>query len=85
MPVLLAGFERDDVARTDAFDRSAPTLHTAKAGGHDQRLAKRMRVPRRARAGLEGDMIAGDAGRIDGREQGIDTDRAGEIFRRSLD
>ena len=61
MPVLLARLERDHVARTDLLDRPAPTLHAAKAGGHDERLAKRMRVPGRARAGLEGDVIAGNS------------------------
>ena len=85
VPVLLAGFERDHVTRTDVFDPSAPTLHAAEAGGHDKRLTKRMRVPRRSRAGLEGDVIAGDARGIDGRKQGIDTDGACEILGRSPD
>jgi len=83
MPVLLAGFERHDVARTDLLDGSVPTLHAAKARGDDQRLTERMRMPGRARAGLEGDVIAGDARGTDGRKQGIYTDRAGEILGRS--
>ena len=83
--MLLAGFERDHITRTDVFDRSAPTLHAAETCGHDERLAKRMRVPGRARAGLEGDLIAGNARGIRGRKQRIDPHRAGEILGRSPD
>ena len=83
MPVLLAGFERHHVARTDLLDRTAPPLHAAKACGDDQRLAKRMRVPGRARAGLEGDLIAGNARGIRGRKQRIDPHRAGELLGRT--
>ena len=55
VPVLLARREPDDVARPDLLDRPALALHAAAAGQHDQRLTERVRVPRRARAGLEGD------------------------------
>jgi hypothetical protein len=55
VPMLLAGRNPDHVARPDFLDRPAPALHPAAAGRHDQGLAERMRVPCRARAGLEGD------------------------------
>ena len=45
---------------------------------HDQRLAERVRVPGRARAGLEGDERAGNTGGLRRAEQRIDADRAGE-------
>src|SRR2546421_13024813 len=52
VPVLLAGREPDDVAGPDFFSGPAPPLRPATAGDHDQVLAERMRVPRRARARL---------------------------------
>src|SRR5581483_11206905 len=55
VPVLFTRREPDDVARPDVFDRAAPALRASRAGGHDQGLTERMRVPRGARAGLEGD------------------------------
>jgi hypothetical protein len=64
MPVLLAGREPDHVTRPDVFDRPAPPLRAPEAGGHDQRLAKRMCVPRRSRARLERHGGAGNARRL---------------------
>ena len=58
VPVLLAGREPDDVAGADLLDRPALALRPADTRGHDQRLAERMGVPRRARARLEGDLRA---------------------------
>jgi hypothetical protein len=58
-------------------------LHAPAPGRDDQSLAERMRVPRRARARLEGDESGADARRLERREQGIDANRAGETFRRS--
>ena len=55
MPVLLARREPDDVAGADLLDRAALALHAAEAGGDEQRLAERVRVPRGAGARLEGD------------------------------
>ena len=62
VPVLLARREPDHVARPDLLDRPAPALRPAAAGGDDQRLAERVRVPRRAGAGLERDARAGRRG-----------------------
>src|SRR5256885_11289191 len=48
-------------------------LGAARAGGHDQGLAQRVRVPGRPGAGLERDTGAGHACRIGGMEQRVDT------------
>jgi hypothetical protein len=53
VPVLLAGREPDHIARADLFDRSAFTLGPAAARRDDKRLPERVRMPSRARAGLE--------------------------------
>src|SRR5256885_3024609 len=58
VPVLFARRAPHYVAVPDHFDRPAPALHATVTGGHDQRLAERMRVPVAARAGLEGDVRA---------------------------
>ena len=49
------GREPDHVAGPDLLDRAALALRPAAAGGDDQRLPERMRVPCGARARLEGD------------------------------
>src|SRR5215831_11003140 len=64
VPVLFARREPDDVARPDLLDRPALALRETAAGRHDQCLSQRMRVPGRARAGLERDASAADARRI---------------------
>src|SRR3954452_22831239 len=85
VPVLLAGWEPDYVTGPDLLDRPALALLPAKAGRDDQGLAEeRMGVPGRARARLEGDERAGDAGRIGRAQKRVDADRAGEILRRTL-
>ena len=53
VPVLLAGRDPHHVPRTDLLDGVAPSLHASGARRDDQDLAARMRVPRRAGAGLE--------------------------------
>src|SRR4051794_12572697 len=50
VPVFLAGLEPDDVAGADLLDRSTFSLYAAEAGGDEQRLTQRVRVPRGARA-----------------------------------
>ena len=52
--MFLAWRKPDDIAGVDFFDRPAFALHSAGARQNNQGLPKRMRVPRRARAGLEG-------------------------------
>ena len=61
VPMLLAGRDRDDVTRPNLLDRTTRALHAAAAGSDNQRLAQRMRVPRRPRARLEGNDGAGGA------------------------
>ena len=48
----------------------ALALHQAAASGHDQVLPEGMRVPRRARAGLERDAVDERPRRLDGRNRG---------------
>ena len=64
VPMLLARREPDDVPRPDLLDRPALALRETAAGRHNQGLSQRMRVPGRARAGLERDAGAADARRI---------------------
>jgi hypothetical protein len=42
MPVLLAGRDSDDVARSDFLNGITPSLDSTDAGGDDQHLAARM-------------------------------------------
>jgi len=53
VPVLFARGEDDDIAGTDFLDGATFALGATAAGSHDESLTQRMRVPRRARAGLE--------------------------------
>src|SRR3979411_2895961 len=78
MPVLLTRREPDHVAGADLLDRGTRALHASAAEGDDQRLSKRVRVPRRARARLEGDGGAGGAGWRGRGEEWVDPDGAGE-------
>src|SRR3954454_1667646 len=80
VPVLLARLEPDHVARPDHLDRTTLTLHPAAAEGDDQRLPERVRVPRGARAGLEGDDRAADTGRLASLKWRVDAYRTGKIF-----
>src|SRR4051812_6859060 len=84
VPVLLVGADGDDVARPDLFDRFAPALVQPAAGGDDQRLPERMRVPVAAGAGLERDVRAAGARRRVRLKQRIDPNGAGEVLRRCL-
>src|SRR5579859_415567 len=84
VPVLLARREPDHVTRPDFLHRSALALDPAATGRDDQRLTQWMRMPGRPGAGLERDAGATSTCGIGRLEQGIDTDRAGEIVRRSL-
>ena len=84
VPMLQARRKPDDIAGPDFLDRSAIGLDPAEPRCDDQRLTKRMRVPRAARARLERDMSAGDARRIARLEQRVDAHWASEVIRRSL-
>jgi hypothetical protein len=76
VPMLFARREPDDVTRANFLDRSSPTLHPATAASHDERLAQRVRVPRGASAGLEGDTGAKRACRNRRFEQRVNAHRA---------
>ncbi len=82
--MLLTSRNPHHVADTNFLDDVAPALHAANAGRHDQGLAARVRMPRRARAGLECDRTAADV-RCDQRaEQHVDPGDTREICRRRL-
>src|SRR5215207_5487246 len=72
MPMLQPRREPNDIAGPDFLDRSALGLGPAEPRRDDQGLAKRMRVPRAARARLERDMSAGYARGIARLEQRVD-------------
>ena len=78
------GRKPDDITRPDFLDRPAFALGPAAAGGDDEGLTERVRVPCGARARLEGDARANNARRIGRLEQRVDADRAGEIIRRAF-
>ena len=78
------GRKPDHVTLPDLLDGAALALHPAAAGGDDQRLPQRMRVPGGAGAGLERDARAADPRRVGRVEQRIDTHGAGEPVRRSF-
>ena len=61
VPMLLIRRSMDDVARLNLLDLASPALHPAGTFRHDQRLAERVRVPRRPGAGLERDARDGHA------------------------
>ena len=84
VPMFFAGREPDHVAGADFFDGAAPVLGPAAAGGDDQRLAERVRVPGGACAGLEGDAGSDGAGRGGRVEEAIDAHGAGEVIGRGL-
>lgn len=84
VPVLFAGREPDDIAGAYLLDGSALALHAATAGDDDQSLPERMRVPGGAGARLEGDLRALHPRGIEGIEERIDADRAGEPVRRAF-
>jgi hypothetical protein len=72
VPVFFAGRKPDDVARPNFLDGTTRALYAPDAASDDKRLAKRMRVPGRPGARLEGDAGAGGARRIRRLEKRID-------------
>jgi len=62
----------------------ALALRASTPAGDDQRLSERVRVPRRARTGFEGDDRADHPRRRTALERRIDSDRAGEPLGRSF-
>jgi hypothetical protein len=84
MPVLQSGREPDNVAGPDFLDWPVLALHPAQAGCDEQCLTEWVCVPRSTGAGLECNAAAGHPCRIARLEQGVNADRTGEIFPRSL-
>lgn len=80
VPVLLVGWALDYVARSNHPDGAAPALHQSATGRHNQRLAQRMRVPRRSGTRLERNVGPGHAGRRVGHKQRVDAHRSGEVL-----
>ena len=76
--------QTNHVTGANLFNRAAPALRASAAGGDDQRLSQRMRVPCRARAGFKGDIGAGDTRRIGYVQERVHAHRAGEVIRRAL-
>src|SRR5437016_1554469 len=61
VPMLFSRRKPYYVARTNFFNRAAFALSASIAGGNNQSLAERMRVPCGASAGLKGDTCPGDS------------------------
>src|SRR3954466_4263659 len=78
VPVVLAGLEEDAVAGVDCLDRAGFALTEPDALGDEDRLAVRMRVPGRARAGREVHRCSCEGGGGLGCGYGVDVDVAGE-------
>ena len=85
MPVLPAGWKPDHITGPDLLDGAACALGPTAPGGDDDGLTGRMRMPCGPRTRLEGDSGALNKRWIGRLKKPIDTDRAGEPLRRSLD
>src|SRR3954454_11231469 len=84
VPVVLARLEEDAVAGADLLDRAALALTQADPLGDEDRLAVRVRVPRRPGARGEVHGGGGEGRRAGGRGDGVDVDVAAEPVGRSL-
>src|SRR4051812_41802093 len=80
MPMLYPRRSPDDIARLNLLLFSTLLLYPTGAGGHNQELSERMRMPCSARTGLERDVSAGRARRLFRLEQRVDADRPGEVL-----
>lgn len=78
MPVLLARFEPNHVARPYLLNRATVSLNETEARRYNQRLAERVGVPRRARARLECYMRGRHPSRRWRGMQWVDADTTGE-------
>ena len=78
MPMLLAGFDVDDVAGPDLDDFSAAVGDEPDAVGDVQRLALGVGMPGGASPGGEADVCAADRGLVVRVSDGVDVDVAGE-------
>src|SRR5205823_13862575 len=82
VPVLLARLEEDAVAGADLLDRAAAALAEAEALGDPDRLAVRVPVPGRPRAGREMDAARAQARPVRRRRDRVDEGGAGEPLAR---
>src|ERR1044071_2290167 len=80
VPILFARGDPDDVAGPDFFFRTLLGLHPTVAGRDNERLAKWVRVPCGARAGLERDERAANARRDRALKWLLNAHRTGKVF-----
>ena len=83
VPMVFAGWDKDDIAGTDRVRGLSFCLRPAEAGDDEECLAERMRVPSRAGPGRERDKSAGDAGWRGEIEHFVNKDGTGEPVRRA--
>jgi hypothetical protein len=84
VPVVLAGFEEDAVARADGLDLPALAPAAAHTLGDEDRLPVRVGVPGGARARGEVDEGGGERRGPGRRGDGVDVDVAAEPVRGAL-
>src|SRR5439155_3520517 len=84
MPMFQSWGKPDDIAGTNLLDRTALALHPTETACNNERLTKRMRVPRCASSRLERDTRTGGACWRICLKQRIDSNRASEPISRSL-
>ena len=84
VPMLLTRRNPNHVARPNLLDGATPALNETAAGRHDQGLAKRMSVPRRAGAWLKSDTRTDRPRRSVCLKQGVNSNGAREVFDRPL-
>jgi hypothetical protein len=85
MPMLKPWRKPDDIAGPELLDGAALALSPAEPRRDDEGLAKRMRVPRVARARFERNVTSTYTSRLRRLEEGIHADRAREPFCGSLE
>lgn len=84
VPVFFARCEPNDIARAEVLDRTPFPLRTT-GPRHDKKcLPERVGVPGCARARLEGDRSATNAGRSRSGERRVNSHRASEIVGRAF-
>src|SRR5690606_31758379 len=79
VPVFLAGWNPNDVARTDLVNCISPALHTACSPCHDQSLPQRMRMPSGSCARLKSHARPGYPRWRSAREGSVDSSGASEV------
>src|SRR5262245_1859451 len=84
VPVLLAWRKPYHASGADLFNGTTPALSPPAAEDHDQRLAKRMGVPRSSGARLKGDAGTSRSRRSRSAEQWIEAHRAAKPVLRSF-